>query len=235
VRRLADASELLDGPLDERELAGNLRDLRRLNRGFGGAELSWRALLNVIRATTPGTGLRVLDVGTGAGDIPAELSRRARAAGRRVDFVATDVRPEIVSAARAAVRDANIEVRLAQRDLDDEADLSYDVVHASMVLHHLDPDEASRLLREFGRVSRSIVIINDLDRGWLWWIGAWLLSHLFTTNRYTRNDAPMSVRRAYTADELSDIAGTAGLREVARLRARPPYRYALTFVRKASR
>ena len=41
------------------------------------------------------------------------------------------------------------------------------------------------------------MIVNDLDRGWLWWAGAWLMSHLLTSNRYTRHDAALSVRRAY--------------------------------------
>ena len=232
VRRLNGATELLDGPLDDRDLLGNLRDLARFNLWLGGADLSWRALVNVMRATSPGSGLRVLDVGTGGGDIPVELARRARRIGRRVDFVATDIRPEIVSAASAMADDANVEFRLAKADLSDEADRSFDVVHASMVLHHHDPEDARSLLRRFARVSRSIVIINDLERGWAWWAGAWLLSHLLTRNRYTRNDAALSVRRAYTPTEMVDLARTAGLHEVARHRTRLPYRYALTFVRR---
>jgi 2-polyprenyl-3-methyl-5-hydroxy-6-metoxy-1,4-benzoquinol methylase len=148
-----------------------------------------------------------------------------------VSFVATDIRPEIVAAAAATAVEPEIEVRLAEPDLSDEAVDSFDVVHASMVLHHLDPDDARLLLRHFARVSRSVVIVNDLDRGWRWWTGAWLLSHLLTQNRYTRHDAALSVRRAYTADELSDLARSAGLREVSRHRSRPAYRYVLTFVR----
>ena len=30
----------------------------------------------------------------------------------------------------------------------------------------------------------------------LGWLGAWLIGHLLTGNRYTRHDAPLSVRRA---------------------------------------
>ena len=43
--RLADAVELLDGPLDDQAtLAGNLRDLARVNRWLGGASLSGPAI-----------------------------------------------------------------------------------------------------------------------------------------------------------------------------------------------
>ena len=232
MRRLHGATELLDGPLDERTLRGNLRDLGRLNRRLGGVDLSWHALVGVLRATSPGDGLSVLDVGTGGGDIPAELAIRARHVGRRVDFVATDIRPEIIRVAAAAIDQPEIEFRLAKADLGNEADHSFDVVHASLVLHHHDPDDARALLGQFARVSRSVVIVNDVDRGWAWWAGAWLLSHLVTANRYTRHDAALSVRRAYRPDEMSDLANAAGLREVARRRSWPPYRYALTFVRQ---
>ena len=44
----------------------------------------------------------MLDIGTGAADIPRELIRRARARDRALEVRATDVRPEIVAFARQA-------------------------------------------------------------------------------------------------------------------------------------
>jgi hypothetical protein len=97
------------------------------------------------------------------------------------------------------------------------------------VLHHLEPPEAVKLLREMARVAREAVIVNDLDRARPWLLGAQILSRLATRNRYTRHDAPLSVRRAYRPDELAALAKRAGLREGARLWTRPRYRYALVF------
>ena len=82
-------------------------------------------------------------------------------------------------------------------------DRSFDVAHTSLVLHHLAPDAAVALLREMGRVARLGVVVNDLDRSRLGWIGAWLLGHLLTANRYSRIDGPLSVRRAYRAEEMA--------------------------------
>jgi ubiquinone/menaquinone biosynthesis C-methylase UbiE len=224
MKRLEGGSELLDGPLDARLLAGNLRDLARFNDAGGGAELSYRALEPYLNA---GSRLRLLDVGTGAADIPRSLVRWA-GTNRKLHVVATDVRPEIVSLAQANATDT-LEVKQAPADRIDEADRSFDIVHSSLLLHHLDPHDAARMLAEMARVARRAVIVNDLDRRrrWLW--AARVLTVLATRNAYTRNDAPLSVRRAYRPNEVTALAATVGLREVKRLWANPAYRYALVF------
>ena len=86
------------------------------------------------------------------------------------------------------------------------------VVHSSLVIHHLEPDEARALLAEMARVARHGVVVNDLVRGRAAWAGAWALSHLATRNRYTRHDAPLSVRRAYSVAELTALLAAAGIR-----------------------
>ena len=232
--RLADAHELLDGPLDHSELAGNLRDLARVNRFLGGTALTWRALRLVAarRATGAGAGaagppMRMLDVGTGGADIPLALERLATRARLELEIVAVDVRPEIVALARQATREArHVSIDMASATALPYSDRSFDVCHASLVLHHLEPAAAIRLLVEMGRVAPA-VIVNELDRRRRWLVGARLLAAVATTNRYTRHDAPLSVRRAYRPAELSELATAAGLRVVARLDGLLGHRYAL--------
>jgi 2-polyprenyl-3-methyl-5-hydroxy-6-metoxy-1,4-benzoquinol methylase len=224
VKRLAGSPELLDGALDADMLAGNLRDLTRFNRWLGGRTLSADAI-RPLSMSVPS--LTILDVGTGAADIARHLARSLGSAATN-QVTATDIRPEIVEVAGRSSK-APVTIRLGR--LEDEADASYDVVHASMVLHHLEPPEAVAFLREMRRVAREAVVVNDLERGRRWLAGAWLLTRIVTRNAYTRNDAPLSVRRAYTPSEVVDLAQQAGLRPVAHYRARPAYRYALVFVR----
>src|SRR5438132_7164412 len=98
MERLAEVAEFLDGPLDdERALVENLGDLRRINRLLGGIALSERA---IDRLTDGETTLELLDVGTGAADIPAALLGRARRTQRDLRIIALDSRPEVLSAAR---------------------------------------------------------------------------------------------------------------------------------------
>jgi ubiquinone/menaquinone biosynthesis C-methylase UbiE len=230
--RRTDAVELLDGPLDDpAALAGNLRDLRRINRLLGGVRLSADAI-DALAAHREQ--LTVLDVGTGGADIPMALLARADERGRGLDIVGIDSRPEVLAAAvearPAVAATLGLELHVGDGRALPYADDSFDVVHASMVLHHLPSDEAVVLLREMGRVARLGVVVNDLDRSRLGWIGAWLMGHLLTGNRYTRQDAPLSVLRSYRADEMKGLLRTAGLTPVRMERRAFGQRYAIAAV-----
>jgi ubiquinone/menaquinone biosynthesis C-methylase UbiE len=236
MERLRYGVELLDGPLDDPDaLAGNLRDLRRINRLLGGVRASAAAIeaLAAHRAE-----LTLLDVGTGGADIPLALVGSSER-GRRIDIVGIDSRPEIVAAARSAAAEASVTVDRLDIQLGDGRsipypDRSFDIAHASLLVHHLEPEAAVEVLAEMARVARLGVIVNDLDRTRLGWLGAWLMGHLLTENRYTRRDAPLSVRRAYRADEVADLLRRAGLVPVSTVRAAFGQRYAIAAVPRSS-
>jgi ubiquinone/menaquinone biosynthesis C-methylase UbiE len=233
MERLTDGVELLDGPLDDvAALAGNLRDLRRINRWLGGVQLS-AAGIEALAAHR--LDVTMLDVGTGGADIPMALLQTADRRGRRLAVVGIDSRSEIVAAARAAAEAASVDLTRLQIVVGDGRsipfpDRSYDVAHASLMLHHLEPEDALELLREMGRVARLGIVVNDLERSRLGWLGAWLIGHLMTGNRYTRRDAPLSVRRAYRHDEAAELIRAAGLIPVAIFLSSLRQRYSIAAV-----
>ena len=63
-------------------------------------------------------------------------------------------------------------------------------------------------------MSRHGIVINDLARGRLSYLGAWVLLHVVTRNAFTRHDGPLSVRRAYSLEEARTLVKEAGLRIV---------------------
>jgi ubiquinone/menaquinone biosynthesis C-methylase UbiE len=232
VKRTTGAQELLDGPLGEIAiLRDNLRDLRRMNRLTGGVSLSRRA----IDALVPDdVALTLLDVGTGGADIPIALLANARRRGRAMAVIATDRRPEVIEAARVARpaigRLSGLTLEVADGTALPYPDRAFDVAHISLVLHHLDPADAVVLLRELRRVARRGVVVNDLARRPITLLGAWLLSRVFTRNRYSRHDAPLSARRAYTIVEARALLHHAGLRPTHELTGIFGHRFAIAAV-----
>src|SRR5687768_12127801 len=140
MERLAGVPELLDGPLDDPgALRGNLRDLRRINRLTGGIALSIKAM----DALADGAGeLSLVDVGTGGADIPVALLAHARRRGRRLSVTAIDSREEVLEAARTERptldRIPGLALELADGTSLPYPDRSFDIAHASLVLHHLE-------------------------------------------------------------------------------------------------
>jgi ubiquinone/menaquinone biosynthesis C-methylase UbiE len=232
MERLSGALELLDGALDDpAALDGNLRDLGRVNRWLGGARLSSAALTALAGGRTD---LRLIDVGTGAADIPVALLGQAAGHWPGLTVLAVDSRAEVITAAqRIAPQLAELPglvLATSEPDRIDGPDDAFDVAHCSLVLHHLEPAAAVNLLKEMARVARLGIVVNDLDRSRLAWLGAWLMGHLLTGNRYTRHDAPMSVRRAYRLPEALELVRAAGLTPVRTFRGFFRHRYAIAAV-----
>src|SRR5437868_11693552 len=100
VRRRRREPEIMDQPdLDPRRHVEALRGLERINALSGSARLLWPPVRELARkAAAP---LRLLDVATGAGDVPLRLWRRARKAGVALTVAGCDRSACAVGHARA--------------------------------------------------------------------------------------------------------------------------------------
>jgi ubiquinone/menaquinone biosynthesis C-methylase UbiE len=219
--------ELMDGPeLDPAELAANFRDIRRVNRLLGGTSIVLQHLPELLSGIPPNRIVRVLDLATGSADIPLAIAEWASRRGVQVEILASDSSCEILEIAHAHIS-GNPAVKLARYDARavDLPDRSVDIVLCSLSLHHFDPGDAVRVLREMRRLGSVGFILNDLRRSRLGFAAAWIAARGTTRNRLTRNDAPLSVRRAYTPDELRELLRQAGVTN-ARVTTHPWFRMA---------
>ena len=197
--------ELLDAPvLDPVDLRVNLREMAMLNRLPGGVSTSVRAVLGALNGQADAS---VLDIGAGSGDFARALARK-----RRVHVLVGDSRAEVLDIARGNLaRTPDVDFLQADVLALPLPDDSVDVVHASLLHHHLDPDGVVTAFREMRRVAREAVVVNDLRRGRLAYLMAVAPVLAFARGRYTRRDGPASARRAYTLHELDALAARAGL------------------------
>jgi ubiquinone/menaquinone biosynthesis C-methylase UbiE len=141
----------------------------------------------------------LLDVAAGSGDIARALAERHPGL-RPVVFD----RSEVMLSFAAGLPRVRGDVRRLPF-----ADRSVDWVVSTHFFHHLSDDEAVGALREFDRVARRGIVVNDLlrNRRALFWI------RLFTlwANPYVKADGPQSVRRGFTVAEAEELARRAGL------------------------
>ncbi|HSJ06896.1 MAG TPA: methyltransferase domain-containing protein [Longimicrobiales bacterium] len=210
--RLRDAVELLDATRhDPAELANSMAQVAEVNRLLGGNRAVWSALEPLL---AHGRTTGILDIGTGSADIPADVARRARRSRRDVAILATDLHPQMRDLALASAgRDDAVRIGAADARALPYRDGAFDVALLSLTLHHFEEDDQVVVLREAARVARRAIIVNELERCAANYVGARLLAATrWRGNRLTRHDGPISVLRAFTMDELRNLARRAGLR-----------------------
>jgi 2-polyprenyl-3-methyl-5-hydroxy-6-metoxy-1,4-benzoquinol methylase len=213
--RAEHARELLDGPVPLEDLCKSLADISRLNALFGGRLVTLAAVRRLLARVPPGGRVTVLDVGTGGADIPRALVRWARRAGRPVRVFALDRDRPTVEVARRLAADYP-EIVLIQGDalaLPFPAG-SIDIVISALTLHHLEAAAASASLAAMDEVARLGFVVNDLFRSRLAYGLVWLVTRLATRSRMARHDGPLSVLRAYTADEVRALCEKAGFFDI---------------------
>ena len=192
------------------ELVSDLKNLRALNRYFGSYRLIRFFLRRWIR---PGDNLRILDLATGSGDIPRLVVECAREVGARVQIDAVDFQAATIEIAQQLSAQFR-EIHFHCADIHHFGEMqSYDIVLFSLALHHFSAEEAVQLLRRCRELSRAHVLVADLRRGWFAKVGVDLLTTVLFREAMTRNDARVSAARAFSFEELDDLARRAGWSE----------------------
>jgi 2-polyprenyl-3-methyl-5-hydroxy-6-metoxy-1,4-benzoquinol methylase len=221
------ARERMDAPnVDVAALRRSLADIRRLNAMLGWTTFTTRAVAGYVRSHGL-RDVRLLDVACGSADIPRAIALWARCAGVSADILATDANLTMLAAAREVCAGIDT-IRFETQDalaLPYE-DGCFDIALCTLALHHFAPADAARLLSELARVGRQVFVF-DLVRSRVAYIGAVALTRLARMDPMTRYDGPLSVRRAYTAPELRELAMRAGLTDPY-VRVAIPFRLSLS-------
>jgi 2-polyprenyl-3-methyl-5-hydroxy-6-metoxy-1,4-benzoquinol methylase len=226
--------ERMDDPaLDAPRHRQALRGLQRLNRLARSVRIVWEpvrelATAGVSALPRPAAPLRVLDVATGAGDLPVALWRLARRQDLPMQIDGCDRSDTALAFARHHAQQLGAPINWFALDaLRDPLPTDYDVILCSLFLHHLTDLDAVTLLRRLGQAARRLLVVHDLQRSPMGWLFAHAGSRLVSRSPIVHADAPQSVRAGYTAQELEFFARLAGLGGFA-IRQRWPCRLVLT-------
>ena len=206
-----DEPELMDRPQPvSAELARDLRNLESLNRHFGSHRLVRRFLGAWLQDDRK---YRLLDLATGAGDVPREIVEWARARGICVEIDAVDANGATLEIAEKQSLSFP-EIHFLRADvLTYDSKATYDLVCCSLALHHFSEQDAVRLLRRARELSHRFVLVSDLERSWFTTAGVWALTEFLYPEPMTRHDGRVSAARAFSFAEMRALAEAAGWRD----------------------
>lgn len=203
---------MLDAGVADDEALRSLADLRFVDRWLGNR----RAYASAVRPFLAGSPRpSILDVGCGSGDV---LSGLRRAAGEGTLAIGVDLKPLHLSIAPADVMRVVADVRRLPF-----APRSFDVVTASLFLHHFDASELPDVLRALYAVCRRALVVNDLRRARVPYLFGRAFFRALFRSPVSVADGLVSIRRAFLPRELADAFAAAGIPGVA-IRRTFPYR-----------
>ncbi|MGZ0067026.1 methyltransferase domain-containing protein [Microbacterium arborescens] len=205
--RDVDLRELMDDPdCDPDALAQTLRRFDIVNRAVSGWGTVWRRHLRpaLARLDRPA---RVLDIGSGGGDVTARLARLAERDGLDVSWLGIDPDPRALAVARERSR-PDLEFRSTDSTALRASGERFDAVISNHVLHHLGASELDAFIADSLALSRGVVLHADIERGHaayaLYAAGILPLQQ----GTFLHTDGLRSIRRSYRARELrTTLAG----------------------------
>ena len=194
-----------------------LRELEKINRYLGGNEVimsGLNAIEPALKALPANEPLKIADLGCGGGDSLQLIARWARKNGLNVRLLGFDANPHIINFARENSRNyPEIEYHLVDVKSSEFKNYHFDVVLMTLFIHHFSDEELVKLFNQLRKQTFSAIIINDLHRHPFAYFSIKVLTKLLSRSKMVKNDAPLSVLRAFNKNELEKIIREAGYKE----------------------
>jgi SAM-dependent methyltransferase len=234
--RRADTPELMDdATTGYEEFRDCLVDLAKVNR----VTLTHRPILKFLdrlrKSGLAGSAtLRIVDVGSGYGDLLRLVDRWAERRGIAVELIGVDLNPWSARSAAEATKPGR-PIRWVTTDIFDfDAGGPIDVVISSQFTHHLTDAQLERFLAWAEQTALRGWFISDLHRHWLPYRVFPLLSWLARWHYFVRHDGLISITRAFVFADWRALLDAAGLGQVpVRLTWAVPFRICLERVKPA--
>ncbi|WP_299826416.1 methyltransferase domain-containing protein [uncultured Pontibacter sp.] len=203
--------ELMDDlTLSGEELRRNLAELEVINNWLGGHKVVLDALEQITK--NGNHTLRIADIGCGGGDTLKSIAKWTRRKSIKVELEGIDANDFMVQYARNRCAEFP-EISINQYDVFSGAFAlqKYDVVVCSLFCHHFTDKQLVQMFRQLYKQAKYKVIINDLHRHWLAYYSIKYITAAFSGSRLVKNDAPLSVWRAFKREELEELVQQAGI------------------------
>ena len=197
--------ELLDGlGVEDPQAQRSRDDLRRIHRAMGTLPIVQRALN---RGTTGFVPRTLLELGAGDGSLMLRLARRQASRWPDVRVTLLDRLNLVAPLTLDGLREVGWTPRVVAMDVFDwlarRDDTRWDVVIATLFVHHFSSGELARLLA--GIAARTCVFICCEPRRSALALAASHLVGLVGAGPVTRQDAVASVHAGFRAQELSEL------------------------------
>jgi 2-polyprenyl-3-methyl-5-hydroxy-6-metoxy-1,4-benzoquinol methylase len=179
--------------------------LETINKWLGGNYVTTNGLDQLLKRKNTKK-LFIADLGCGGGDMLKLVAKWAKMRNVDVSLIGFDANPHIVDYAKEnCLGYENISFEVSDIFSEEFKQRKFDVILCTLFTHHFKEEQLTRIFNQFKSQATIGTVINDLHRHWLAEFLIKWLTRFFSKSDMVKNDAPLSVRRAFKRGDLLDI------------------------------
>lgn len=203
--------EIMDDlELSGKELEAALHEIARINRLLGGYRSVCSGVQKFLQAQqrpfAPGFVLNILDIGSGAGDIPARLAADLNRVGIKHRIVALDANPAVIAFARKNYPASSVEYQVGNAF--EVSAFEPHIITSSLFFHHFSEENLQKLVKTWENQVQWGWVINDLERSPWAYRAFQLFTRFMRVHPMARYDGSVSILRSFTQNELNSVFST---------------------------
>ena len=195
-----------------KDLDQALRELDTINYLLGGNYVTLNGIDQLLHATPLPRILDIVDVGCGGGDILKRIRALLDRKNIRATLTGIDANKNVVAfASTHTLPSMNIRYEYVNIFSEEFKAKRFDIVTGTLFFHHFTNNQLVEFLRQLKGQASLGLIINDIHRHWFSYYSIKWLTQLFSKSAMVKHDAPQSVLRAFSKEELVAILQQAGI------------------------
>ncbi|MCE2994353.1 MAG: methyltransferase domain-containing protein [Cyclobacteriaceae bacterium] len=189
-----------------------LRELDFINQWLGGNAVTLHALNKVLKNHSKNQEITIADLGCGSGEMLRLITKKMSQENRVLKLLGIDANPNIIEFAKThSLKFDNISFEAVNIFSKEFRDRKFDIVLCTLFLHHFTEEQLVAIFKSLHQQTTIGIIVNDIHRHPLAYYSIKWLTQIFSKSAMVKFDAPLSVQRAFTKNELKDILSKAGI------------------------
>jgi 2-polyprenyl-3-methyl-5-hydroxy-6-metoxy-1,4-benzoquinol methylase len=207
--------ELIDDfTLENDALRQNLEELALINTYLGGNQVTVSGLSQVLNTVSIRQPLQVGDIGCGGGDMLKVMARWFKKKQVNADFIGIDANDFMIDFAQKRTQDFNNISYLHENIFSESFQKHhFDIVTMTLFCHHFTDEQLIQLFSQLKTQTKYALVINDIHRHWLAYYAIAWITKLFLKSYLVKNDAKLSVWRAFRKNDLEKVVRKAGFQK----------------------
>jgi 2-polyprenyl-3-methyl-5-hydroxy-6-metoxy-1,4-benzoquinol methylase len=190
-----------------------LRELEFINHWLGGNQVTISGLNKLLKNHDRSQEITIADLGCGSGDMLRLIDRWARERKFNVTLIGIDANSHIIEFAKTNSTDfPQIQFRALDIFSSEFQSMKFDIVIGTLFYHHFTIDQLKSFFDRLKKQAKLGLVINDIHRHPLAYYSIKFLTGLFSKSSMVKYDAPLSVLRAFTKQEIVEILKGASLK-----------------------